>query len=273
MGSRWASRKVTRGRRSPLQRPSGLNLDATGEIPANFSPARATPFVAGVAALPTVTTEPRGPSHDGHTALGCDRIAAIVGASMLPFVRPTESETGGPPPSTSPAAEVAPVRGVQTALATEDLPQLIRVRWPFSPGGTARAAGEVVTGGRECTVRLMPESGDATLETARPQVGDVLPFRGGSVATGDDLDEPLGRPRPNPVARGPELTLEQYASLRAELAASPSDADALHRRYGVVDPGAVHAAWTQRLRGDSALGEQFQVLLQRYAAWLARRPP
>ncbi|KYF58727.1 hypothetical protein BE08_16215 [Sorangium cellulosum] len=67
----------------------------------------------------------------------------------------------------------------------------------------------------------------------------------------------------------PALSLEQYASLCAELAASPGNAEALFAHYGLGEPGArlaVDRSWRDRLARDPAAHRRWQELYWRHRA-------
>jgi hypothetical protein len=71
----------------------------------------------------------------------------------------------------------------------------------------------------------------------------------------------------------PAMTLEQYASLCAELAVSPHQVEAIFDRHGLKDLKErlrVDLWWQTRLRRDPAEHQQWQALYQRFHAyWVA----
>ncbi len=78
-------------------------------------------------------------------------------------------------------------------------------------------------------------------------------------------------------ARPPELTLQQYASLCAELAAAatPAASTAILAKYRVGEPGArlaLDAAWAAEFAKVPATRAEFERLTAEYRAWLLRRP-
>ena len=84
-------------------------------------------------------------------------------------------------------------------------------------------------------------------------------------------------PVPAVSARSPELTLQQYASLCAELAASATSAatSAILAKYRVGEPGArlaLDAAWSAEFAKSPPARAEFERLMAEYRAWLLRRP-
>jgi hypothetical protein len=69
------------------------------------------------------------------------------------------------------------------------------------------------------------------------------------------------------------LTLEQWAQLSAEMAASPGAQAAVSARFGLDAFGAGNEqrAWARRFAMDRPLYDRFMALYQHYAAWVASR--
>ncbi len=75
-----------------------------------------------------------------------------------------------------------------------------------------------------------------------------------------------------PSDSAPELTLEQYASLCAELAVFPPHVEAIFQRYGLMSLQSrltVDLTWRERLRRDVARHHAWQSLYQRYQTYWA----
>lgn len=116
--------------------------------------------------------------------------------------------------------------------------------------------------------------------TPPPSAAAELPPRSGSDLDGTavgalrlDLD---ALPFDRPAGKQPELSLEQYASLCAEVRRAPQRASEIARRYGVLSPEAGQAlgdAWRKRFAADDALRGRYEQLLSHYAAWLASQRP
>ena len=80
------------------------------------------------------------------------------------------------------------------------------------------------------------------------------------------------RPSPSMVATGQRLTLEQFASLTAEIAVSPRSAAQIRARYGLDEPS--HAAeaekYNRRFNVDKPLYDRYIELFQSYRDYVAR---
>lgn len=75
-------------------------------------------------------------------------------------------------------------------------------------------------------------------------------------------------------AAAPALTLQQYASLCAELAVFRDRTDAIFQRYGLADPrdrAAVDLSWKERLRRIPAENQGWQALYQRWVEHFERQ--
>jgi hypothetical protein len=70
------------------------------------------------------------------------------------------------------------------------------------------------------------------------------------------------------------LTLQQYASLCAELSVLPQQTEQVFRRHGLESPqrrGRVDAFWRERLKTDPAAYREWQALYQHYRVYWADR--
>jgi hypothetical protein len=71
----------------------------------------------------------------------------------------------------------------------------------------------------------------------------------------------------------PELTPQQYASLRAELELEPANTAAILERYrlrNAADRAALEAHWRERFDADPVLRMTFARAYGEYVAWLKR---
>lgn len=104
--------------------------------------------------------------------------------------------------------------------------------------------------------------------TAEPRPGSALPFQVKPAPTG--APKPAG-PTP-PPAPAPRLTLEQFASLSAEIAVNPRAAAQIRARYGFDE--ASHAVEAEqhnrRFTADKALYDRYLELFQSYRDYVAR---
>jgi hypothetical protein len=154
---------------------------------------------------------------------------------------------------------------VKSTAPLLDLPAEVReqlARLPFKPEAPGQAP-KVKT----LQAAVMPRKGHG--ETA--PIGDesivkaraVLPFA-----------RSLAAAAVVPVAAFPELTLQQYASLRSELAVWPDRSGEILGRYGVRDEAARAALdehWGRRMAGESEVRAAFVRLLTDFTVWLRSR--
>jgi len=106
------------------------------------------------------------------------------------------------------------------------------------------------------------EAAPGPAETRSPAVGS------GTVAVGNEIAAP-------PVLPGVvDLTLQQYASLRAELHMRPAHTAAVLERYRVSAEGreALDAYWRLRFEADPLLRMMFARNYAEYIAWLKANP-
>jgi hypothetical protein len=78
-------------------------------------------------------------------------------------------------------------------------------------------------------------------------------------------------PAASPTKPAPTLTLQQYASLSAELSVAPESAATLSR-YGIPDAAArreLDRTWAARFTSEPDLRRQWETLFNQYRAWLA----
>ncbi|WP_437977838.1 hypothetical protein WMF11_14130 [Sorangium sp. So ce295] len=225
----------------------------------------ALPFKSGDASTSTAHAEPRRsppapvdaaslvpPGMRGFTELRGTQptSAAASGAPVLPFGPPAPPEPARPasPTAVLPALP-APPEPARPAPPTAVLPA---VPAPPEPADPAVAMALVPKGMRGFT------SLTGTHPTSGAPSGAPLPFASGPRAA------PAAPSAPPPT---PALSLEQYASLCADLAASPGDAEALFARYGLGRPeerAAVDAFWRDRLARDPAAHRRWQELYSQH---------
>jgi hypothetical protein len=119
-----------------------------------------------------------------------------------------------------------------------------------------------------------PTSGDAPFERAVAHAAEVqgprAPPREAVSGTVGISNESSGFVPPTGV---PDLTLEQYASLRVELDRAPESASVALRRYGVADDArdTLDTHWKARFAADPALRMSFAQKCAEYVAWLEAR--
>jgi hypothetical protein len=122
------------------------------------------------------------------------------------------------------------------------------------------------------------------------KVDDAVPFAGRRapppsvleelppVSPGDlDRTDPLGARvliEDVPFQAAPELTLEQFASLEAELRTAPESGEQVFARYGLADAAersAALATWGARLAQDPELQRRAEALVTHYLEWLQQQ--
>ena len=169
-------------------------------------------------------------------------------------------------PAATPPAPSRPVPAADRPSVDETAPVDISKLVPADRILPYRAATEPSP-----LVRPAPSAPPAPRTPASSPGGDVdetmaiAPLRYPPVAL------PFGEPKRSGT---PILTVEQYASLRAELAARTAPHAELLERYGLPDEEALRAVerhWEQRLRDAPAVRARFDQLLAHYRTWLAER--
>lgn len=171
---------------------------------------------------------------------------------------------------------------------------------PLRPVGPPGIPGSVEQPGRSPAVEQAADqqiNETAEVDLAQLQLGErALPFEGAAKAppsAADDLpplkesdidqtaalgvkislEEALPFDMPS-SAKAPELTLEQYASYRAECAVTPDHAEAIRKCYGVAGEKAHRALereWTERLAAKPDERQRVTALQERFEAWLRRQ--
>jgi hypothetical protein len=139
-------------------------------------------------------------------------------------------------------------------------------------------------------VTVSPDPRDATqpIDRRALNLGSPLPFRGAASpplpskpepphsAVGETSLESLATVRPalpfEELAGGePSWTLEQFASLCAEIDLHPAQLDRTRARFGLRDAAheaAVRGHWNARIAGDAQLKRDFERSYEQYQRWL-----
>ncbi len=163
-----------------------------------------------------------------------------IAAGKLPFARaPAESPQAPHAPAPPSADSALPFRSSTAAGAP---------RSPAEPV-PAQAAAQAGHGGA-----ASPDVGEATLGPAPSPLREVLPFRQAPPQPSSQARPASPQPTavaPPVQAPAPTLTLEQYASMCAELAVFHDRPEAVFAKYGLADlrhRAAIDAAWKERLR-------------------------
>ncbi len=214
------------------QRPS---LESLGPFPGpDGAPAEATP-PAPVPPAPTATPDPAGeePAIQVPSYIAVEQRAQVE-AALSPL---------GPPP---------PVQRRQNATTAPML------------GSSGRAAPVMPFAAPTGSTEAPFERAVAHAEAVQGPPSTRSPIGTGTVPTAEDV---AGPPLPPGV---PDLTLEQYASLRVDLEMAPDHAPATLARYGVPADGraALDAHWKARFTADPPLRMMFAIRYAKYLAWV-----
>jgi len=240
------------------------------------------PSATGAAAASPSSAMPKRVSEGlGETSPTVD----VPRGPVVPFVEPAASK---------PAAELAPSGPgvVRAPAALQGTAPVLEVpKGPVLPfaGAIAGARAEGAEGQSE-PERARPAGGlgEASMMLEIPR--ELL--KAATTAPGASGAPTLQAAAPSPAPRSPissvggpvsvtdplelVLPLAKYASLCAELAVFPHEAEAIFRRYGlehVEERAAADAAWKERLRRDPVQYGMWEVMYQRYYRWAKRGAP
>jgi len=184
------------------------------------------------------------------TGLPADVLAKIRGGD-LPFAR-TNSQSGQ-------SAASAPPQAPGVSMAPHAAPGASQIQSAFSAAVPSRH-----TSTRPGVGPSQPGVGPS-----QPGVGPSQPGVGPSqpgLASQPPERTSIAAPDPSVLV----LSLEQYAALCAELAASPTNADAVFARYNLATQRErleVDLAWRERLRNNHVEYHKWHELYQRYLAY------
>lgn len=203
---------------------------------------------------------PATPAEKGLTGEVPADLLRRIALGRLPFAGARDPEPRAP---LTPEIEIAGDPPAPPDVTAEVDLTSVRARLPFEGVATEEAA---------------IERAHEVEQNAQPRKADTPPVKG---LTGDvpvDLFRrialgplPFSGSRP---ARGPRLSLEQYASYRAELTVFSHRPDIILERYGLRDPAhraREESAWAERLRRNPQEGARGRQLYDAYVRyWMAR---
>lgn len=241
-------------------------------------------------AAPTPPSIPRHAPGEAPLPAWASRIpGGYAGDQTLPPIEITESTRNplpfGPPvgsslfmsaPMDSPAAETLPPSelAAHDGVAKNPLPFSPAAPTPWGPGLPGASPNQELAQPPSSAPVITPRIWSLPQEP-------VLPFRRPSEPPGHPLIPELSRVQASPEAMpgqmgGPtsHLTLEQYASLCAELAVFPQQVETVFQRYGLgsrAERLTVDLAWQERLRQSPTEYREWQGLYQRYHSHLTNR--
>ncbi|WP_437959716.1 hypothetical protein WME76_08745 [Sorangium sp. So ce119] len=257
--------------------PRSLGELAPSRAPAVPSYLRAAPAVSGselaareapVSRASSISLVPEGMRH--FTLQGTAGASDAPSGPALPFTaRDASTSTAQPealPPAPKPADPTSLVppgmRGFGDLRGTHPVSGAASTApvLPFGPPAPPAPA----TPAAETAVVPRGMRGFTSLTGTHPTSGApapaVMPFSSSA---------PAAPAAPSSPPAVPALSLEQYASLCAELAAAPGDAEALFGRYGLGQPDArlaVDRFWRDRLARDEAAHRRWQELYWQHRA-------
>jgi hypothetical protein len=265
----------------PPMNPSAIVAQPAGPAPDRF-PSRSSPDLSeeAVAAMMAVPDDIAGsttlplPSEQ-------HRRAAVA---SLPFRAGAPS---APPASHAASPRLAPggFRGdaTQPPALFEEARRAAMSPLPFQPSAAQPETRMSEEPGQAKPPIAQPNgaisSGETTaltsfVQRSREQKNSVLPFEAASSTPREGgAKEPVQL-----VSSGGgacRLTIEQFASLSAEIAAAPKAAPQVRVRYGLDEASytAEMAAWQRQWSADKELFERFAGLYQTYREWLAKTKP
>ncbi|HTN86644.1 MAG TPA: hypothetical protein VL242_23250 [Sorangium sp.] len=213
-------------------------------------------------AVSSMSLVPEGMKH--FKLHGTEQSSHATGGPALPFKATDASTSTGRPEAPRPPARpadpaslvppgmrgFAELRGTQPASGAASTAPVLPFGLPAPPEPTTPAgAADVVPRGMRGFTSLT-----GTHPTSAAPAEAPLPFSSSARAA------PVPPPASPPV---PALSLEQYATLCAELAAAPGNAEALFARYGLIQPEArvaVDRFWRDRLARDPAEHQRWKEL-------------
>ena len=204
--------------------------------------------------------EKQGASEDLDGTLAVDRVGD--GPVSLPFVSSGHASVPSSEPDPS-LEEPHPEMGATAAFTVAQLGTLDDETLPFdgaTPSGE-EPASDVEPG---------PDSEAPTLEAGLDGTAFLAPLD-----LGLDDDAPIVGPASVPPAPPlPELTLDQFASLQAELAVHPDRAAAIRARYHLLDEASqrrLEELWQERFAASPVERRAFTATVAQFRRWLEGR--
>ena len=224
------------------------------------------PFRGSVPFLPSVVTEPSGQRLDSGVDGTSVLIPTLLDQPVLPFGVTAEIPSGEAQPLAQPLA--AAVAHSEAEGSDESVSE--------EPTATM-APADPATVRREAVPRRPPDELDTThmipllVLDEEPPPQDALPEQAMPSAAGDDRVCDFGAVPGEPAL---QLTLEQLASLHAELATGVEQATVIRTRYRLQDEASqrrLEARWRQRFAAHPEERARYELKLREFQAWLAGR--
>lgn len=188
----------------------------------------------------------------------------------LPFKGGTSKARKDPSNSATPfrKAEVDEAEDPLASTVTGDGLAIVEPALPFSPVTPAPRKGRPVTGSGLPFRRAAPPPDDNASTTM------LSPEELAKALAQEKKPDPLASTIAVAHAREePRLTLEQFASLTAEVGLTPQDEAKLEQRYGLARGGLARekAAWAFRFLDDAKLSADYTRKIREYRTWLQKR--
>jgi hypothetical protein len=196
------------------------------------------------------------------TKFSQDGMAALEYLRLLGQEKARLKSSGAVAPAVPPPAAVAPLKPQKPGLGGTsmalDIGAAVAAALPFA--GSAPGAKAATTQQTASSPAMKPKP-----------VGSGTGFVPADIVKKAAV--PFGAAPPPAVAapRPPELTVQQYASLCAELAVYPARADAIRLKYRVADAqtmAALEGVWRERFAKDPATRADWQKQAEQFQTWL-----
>ncbi len=249
---------------SPATKPADLGGTVAAEMISPFASGAPLPFKQGRAVIADAArTTPPPRRSAGRTIAG--EIPPFV-KDAIPFTAPAEPRAQ---PKTAPTAPLPPMKSTPRQGFDRDA--------PMDLGGTVVASShEPIDSGGKLPFRKASDAAVRPPPAGPPAPGAGLPFRVSAAAPVAATAAPAAAIAPAAAAgpRATRFTIEQFASLSAEIAVTPAAVAQVRGRYGLDE--ASHRAeaeeWGRRFSADKELFARYGGLFQSYRDWLARSP-
>ena len=179
----------------------------------------------------------------------------------------TGNDPREPPITTEGVPPLRPIQPVGAAAlastAPLDVQAILSRGLPFARSLDPAAA----VGGFPPAVRV-PRTPTGTKVKIETRAAAALPFAPGPGASAEAGAAGGAAPR------DPEMSLEQYVALCAEITVFPARAEAILARASIPQSAlaGLHAAWRERFAADAALAGRWHVLYAHYQSWFAKTP-
>lgn len=202
---------------------------------------------------------------------------AIPPATPVAAAAPPAPAPVAPPPAPAPLPTSMPVPapvpaiGLSTAISNNVLAAAREAPGKQPVVSVVTAAEQKKRAPKTMPVRVMPDPSGGTLGLddggGRQQVAASVPLAGSATgAAGAAGASPVGLP---------ELTVQQYVSLRFDLELRPEQHAETLARYGVPNDAALRALqqrWQERLAASPALRAEVATAVATYTSWLKGLP-